>query len=127
MGSYRSVIKLRKRKRVIKKADKKHKLQKGNPHQRGVCQKVLKQNPRKPDSGTRSVCILRQSNKRRVRAFIPGEGHNLQEHGVVLVQGAKRKNLPGVSLKVIRGKFDIASVKGRTSSRSKYGTTKKDE
>ena len=91
---------------------------------RAVCLKVLKQNPRKPDSGTRSVCILRLSNNRRVRAFIPGEGHNLQEHGVVLVQGAKRKNLPGVSLKVIRGKFDLSSVADRTSSRSKYGTPK---
>ena len=77
--------------------------------------------PRKPNSALRKVARVRLSNKQEVTAYIPGEGHNLAEHGIVLVRGGRVKDLPGVKYKVIRGKFDTGGVVGRKTSRSSYG------
>ncbi len=94
----------------------------GNPQKRGVCVRVYTVTPKKPNSALRKVARVRLSNGVEVTAFIPGEGHNLQEHSVVLVRGGRVKDLPGVRYKVIRGALDAAGVEGRRQSRSKYGT-----
>ena len=94
------------------------------PFKRGICIKVFTATPKKPHSGLRKVVRVRLSNNQEVTAFIPGEGHNLQEHSVVLVKGAKMKDLPGVNYRVIRGKLDAGGVENRKQSRSKYGTKK---
>lgn len=94
----------------------------GNPQKRGVCVRVYTVTPKKPNSALRKVARVRLSNGIEVTAFIPGEGHNLQEHSVVLVRGGRVKDLPGVRYKVIRGALDAAGVEGRRQSRSKYGT-----
>ena len=93
-----------------------------SPFKRGVCIKVFTATPKKPHSGLRKVARVRLSNNQEVAAFIPGEGHNLQEHSVVLIKGAKLKDLPGVNYKVVRGRLDASGVEGRKQSRSKYGT-----
>jgi small subunit ribosomal protein S12 len=92
------------------------------PQKRGVCIRVYTTTPKKPNSALRKVSKVRLSNGREVIAYIPGEGHNLQEHSVVLVRGGRVKDLPGVKYHVVRGKFDCAGVEGRKQSRSKYGT-----
>ncbi len=92
------------------------------PQRRGVCIRVYTTTPKKPNSALRKVSKVRLSNGREVIAYIPGEGHNLQEHSVVLVRGGRVKDLPGVKYHVVRGKFDCAGVEGRKQSRSKYGT-----
>ena len=94
----------------------------GNPQKRGVCVRVYVVNPKKPNSAQRKVAKVRLSNGREVVAYIPGEGHNLQEHSVVLVRGGRVKDLPGVKYHIIRGKYDAAGVEGRKNSRSLYGT-----
>jgi small subunit ribosomal protein S12 len=94
----------------------------GNPQKKGITSKVITRTPKKPNSALRKVAKIRLSNKRRVEAYIPGEKHNLQEYGVVLMRGGRVKDLPGVKYHLIRGKFDLAGVKNRKSSRSKYGT-----
>lgn len=94
----------------------------GNPQKRGVCIKVYTVDPKKPNSALRKVAKVRLSNGREVVAYIPGEGHNLQEHSVVLVRGGRVKDLPGVKYHIIRGKYDSAGVEGRKNSRSLYGT-----
>jgi len=91
---------------------------------RGVCIRVYIVKPRKPNSANRKVCRLRLTNGREVTAFIPGEGHNLQEHSVVLIHGGGPNDLPGMRYRVIRGQQDTIGVKGRTVSRSRYGTKK---
>lgn len=91
------------------------------PQLKGVCLRTLTKNPKKPNSALRKVAKIRLSNKKVVYAHIPGEGHNLQEHGVVLVRGGRVPDLPGIKYKCIRGKFDLGGVVGRVSSRSKYG------
>jgi len=96
----------------------------GNPQKRGVCVRVYVVNPKKPNSAQRKVAKVRLSNGREVVAYIPGEGHNLQEHSVVLVRGGRVKDLPGVKYHIIRGKYDAAGVEGRRNSRSLYGTKK---
>lgn len=93
----------------------------GNPFKRGVCVRVMTQRPRKPDSSIRKVARVRLSNGFVVNAYIPGEGHNLQEHSVVLVRGGRVQSLPGVKYKCVRGVYDLAGVVGRLTSRSKYG------
>jgi len=95
-----------------------------SPFKRGICIKVFTATPKKPHSGLRKVARVRLSNNQEVTAFIPGEGHNLQEHSSVLVKGAKLKDLPGVNYRVIRGRLDASGVEGRKQSRSKYGTKK---
>ncbi|PIR59020.1 MAG: 30S ribosomal protein S12 [Candidatus Pacebacteria bacterium CG10_big_fil_rev_8_21_14_0_10_56_10] len=92
-----------------------------NPQKRGVCTLVKTMTPKKPNSALRKVARVRLSNKMEVTAYIPGEGHNLAEHSVVLVRGGRVKDLPGVKYHVVRGVFDAEGVKGRKTSRSKYG------
>ncbi len=96
----------------------------GCPQKRGVCIKVYTTTPKKPNSALRKVCRVRLTNNLEVTAYIPGEGHNLQEHSVVLIRGGRVKDLPGVRYHVIRGTLDCSGVKGRKTSRSKYGVKK---
>ncbi|ADY72846.1 30S ribosomal protein S12 [Desulfurobacterium thermolithotrophum] len=99
----------------------------GNPQKRGVCVRVFTTTPKKPNSALRKVARVRLSNGIEVTAYIPGIGHNLQEHSVVLVRGGRVKDLPGVRYKIIRGALDAAGVEGRKQSRSKYGTKRPKE
>ena len=92
-----------------------------NPQRRGVCVRVYTTTPKKPNSALRRVARVRLTNGIEVTAYIPGEGHNLQEHSVVLVRGGRVKDLPGVRYKVVRGALDTAGVANRKKSRSKYG------
>jgi len=94
----------------------------GAPQRRGVCLAVKTQTPKKPNSALRKVARVRLTNGQEVTAYIPGEGHNLQEHSVVLVRGGRVKDLPGVRYHIIRGTLDALGVEGRHRSRSKYGT-----
>jgi small subunit ribosomal protein S12 len=96
----------------------------GNPQCKGVCLKVFVRTPKKPNSALRKVAKLKLSNGRKVEAYIPGEGHNLQEYSVVLIRGGRTPDLPGVKYKLIRGKYDFQGVKNRKTSRSSYGTKK---
>lgn len=93
----------------------------GCPQRRGVCSRVYTQTPKKPNSALRKVCRVKLTNGYEVTAYIGGEGHNLQEHSVVLIRGGRVKDLPGVRYKVVRGNLDTAGVKNRKQSRSKYG------
>ena len=97
---------------------------KGSPQRRGVCIQVKTTTPKKPNSALRKIARVRLTNGIEVTAYIPGEGHNLQEHSVVLVRGGRVKDLPGVRYHVIRGTLDSAGVQDRKKSRSKYGTKK---
>ena len=92
------------------------------PQKRGVCTRVYTQTPKKPNSAMRKVARVRLTNGIEVTAYIPGEGHNLQEHSIVLIRGGRVKDLPGVRYHVLRGVLDASGVDGRTNSRSKYGT-----
>lgn len=94
----------------------------GAPQRRGVCTVVKTTTPKKPNSALRKIARVRLSNGIEVTAYIPGEGHNLQEHSVVLVRGGKVKDLPGVRYHIIRGTLDTAGVEGRGRGRSQYGT-----
>jgi len=96
----------------------------GNPQKRGVCIQVRTVSPKKPNSALRKVARVRLTNGREVTAYIPGEGHNLQEHSVVLVRGGRVKDLPGVRYHIVRGTLDTSGVEGRKQGRSKYGTKK---
>lgn len=93
-----------------------------NPQKRGVCVIVKTMPPKKPNSALRKVARVRLSNKQEVTAYIPGEGHNLAEHSIVLVRGGRVKDLPGVKYHIIRGKYDASGVEGKKQGRSKYGT-----
>jgi len=95
---------------------------KGAPQKRGVCTQVRTQTPKKPNSALRKVARVRLSNGIEVTAYIPGEGHTLQEHSVVLVRGGRVKDLPGVRYHIVRGTLDSDGVDGRSKGRSKYGT-----
>ncbi len=97
-----------------------------SPFKRGVCLKVFTTTPKKPNSALRKVARVRLSNGMEVTAYIPGEGHNLQEHSVVLIKGGRVRDLPGIRYKVVRGALDAAGVEGRKRGRSKYGTKKPD-
>ncbi|MEO0258402.1 MAG: 30S ribosomal protein S12 [candidate division WOR-3 bacterium] len=94
------------------------------PQRRGVCVRVYTTTPKKPNSALRKVARVRLTNKYEVTSYIPGEGHNLQEHSVVLIRGGRVKDLPGVRYHIIRGALDSAGVQNRKKSRSKYGTKK---
>ena len=100
---------------------------KGNPQKRGVCTRVYTTTPKKPNSALRKVARVRLTNNIEVNAYIPGEGHNLQEHSIVLIEGGRVKDLPGVRYHVVRGVLDPAGVEGRRTSRSRYGTKKPKE
>ena len=93
----------------------------GNPQKRGVCIQVMTRTPKKPNSALRKVAKVRLSNGKEVIAYIPGEGHNLQEHSIVLVRGGRVRDLPGVRYTIVRGTLDTQGVQGRKQSRSKYG------
>jgi small subunit ribosomal protein S12 len=94
------------------------------PQKRGVCTKVYTTTPKKPNSALRKVAKVRLTNKTEVIAYIPGEGHNLQEHSIVLVRGGRVKDLPGVRYHIVRGTLDTAGVDARRQRRSKYGAKK---
>lgn len=113
---------------------RKLKKQKGNtpalnscPQKRGVCTRVYTSTPKKPNSALRKVARVRLTNQMEVTAYIPGEGHNLQEHSIVLIRGGRVKDLPGVRYHIIRGTMDTAGVADRKRGRSKYGTRKPKE
>jgi small subunit ribosomal protein S12 len=96
----------------------------GCPQKRGVCTRVYTTTPKKPNSALRKVARVRLTNGMEVSTYIGGEGHNLQEHSVVLIRGGRVKDLPGVRYHIIRGALDASGVDGRNNSRSKYGTKK---
>ena len=108
------------RQRVVKKGTAP--ALKGCPQKRGVCTRVYTTTPKKPNSALRKVARVRLTNNIEVTAYIPGEGHNLQEHSIVLIRGGRVKDLPGVRYHIIRGALDASGVDGRNNSRSKYGT-----
>ena len=99
-------------------------LDQNSPQKRGVCTVVKTDTPRKPNSALRKIARVRLTNGIEVTAYIPGEGHNLQEHSVVLIRGGRVKDLPGVRYHIIRGTYDTQGVNGRMQGRSKYGTKK---
>ena len=94
------------------------------PQRRGVCVRVYTTTPKKPNSAMRKVARVRLTNSKEVNSYIPGEGHNLQEHSIVLVRGGRVKDLPGVRYKIIRAALDCAAVDGRAQARSRYGAKK---
>jgi small subunit ribosomal protein S12 len=94
---------------------------KGSPQKRGVCTRVYTTTPKKPNSALRKVARVRLTNGSEVAAYIPGEGHNLQEHSIVLIEGGRVKDLPGVRYHIVRGTLDTAGVSDRRTSRSRYG------
>ena len=112
---------VKKSRKIIKDKSKAPALQ-GNPQKRGVCVRVTTMTPRKPNSALRKIARVRLVNGMEVSAYIPGEGHNLQEHSVVMVRGGRVKDLAGIRYRIIRGALDTAGVEGRKQARSKYGT-----
>jgi small subunit ribosomal protein S12 len=107
--------------RELQKARNKVPAMQGNPQKRGVCTRVYTTTPKKPNSALRKVAKVRLTTGREVISYIPGEGHNLQEHSVVLIRGGRVRDLPGVRYHVLRGVLDTQGVKDRKQSRSKYG------
>ncbi len=107
------------RKKIVKKS-KSIDLE-GCPQKKGVCLQVMTRTPKKPNSALRKVARVRLTNGKEVTAYIPGEGHNLQEHSIVLIRGGRVRDLPGVKYHIMRGKLDTAGVDGRKRGRSKYG------
>jgi small subunit ribosomal protein S12 len=114
---------VRKGRKQIKKKSKSPVLE-SCPQKRGVCLSVKTQTPKKPNSALRKIARVRLSNNREVTAYIPGEGHNLQEHSIVLIRGGRVRDLPGVRYHIIRGTLDTSGVDGRKQQRSKYGQKK---
>ena len=98
--------------------------QKPAPFKRGVCLRVTTKTPKKPNSALRKVARVRLTNGQEVWAYIPGEGHNLQEHAVVMIRGGRVPDLPGVRYHIVRGRLDLQGVEGKKQARSKYGTKK---
>ena len=95
------------------------------PQKKGVCTKIFLRTPKKPNSALRKLVKLRLTNNKKVMAYIPGEGHTLQEYSTVIIRGGRVKDLPGIKYHFIRGKLDCNGIKGRKTARSKYGTKKK--
>src|SRR4051794_513616 len=114
---------VRKGRKVLKAKTKTPHLE-GSPQKRGVCTRVFTTTPKKPNSALRKVARVRLTNGQEVTSYIPGEGHNLQEHSVVLVRGGRVKDLPGVRYKIIRTALDTSGVNDRRQGRSKYGAKK---
>ena len=112
--------KKRKKKRQLNKTPALEKC----PQKRGFCTKLVLRTPKKPNSALRKIVKLRLSNKKQIYAYIPGEGHSLQEYSNVLIRGGRVKDLPGIKYHLVRGKLDFSGLKGRKTSRSKYGTKK---
>jgi len=94
------------------------------PQKRGICSKLVLRTPKKPNSALRKIVKLRLSNNKMVYAYIPGEGHNLQEYSIVIIRGGRVKDLPGIKYHLVRGKLDFSGIPSRKTSRSKYGTKK---
>lgn len=111
---------IKKGRKRVKKKTKSPALQKC-PHKRGVCLNVRTQTPKKPNSALRKIARIRLSNGKEVTGYIPGVGHNLQEHSIVMIRGGRVKDLPGVRFHIVRGKLDTSGVENRKQSRSKYG------
>jgi small subunit ribosomal protein S12 len=120
-----TISQLVRRGRDVQKAKTKAPALMGCPQRRGVCTRVYTTTPKKPNSALRKVARVRLTNTIEVTAYIPGEGHNLQEHSIVLVRGGRVKDLPGVRYHIIRGALDASGVEDRKKSRSKYGTKMK--
>jgi small subunit ribosomal protein S12 len=114
---------VRKGRKVVKAKNKAPALE-ACPQKRGVCTRVYTTTPKKPNSALRKVARVRLTNGHEVTAYIPGEGHNLQEHSIVLIRGGRIKDIPGVRYHIIRGTLDTSGVDERKKSRSKYGTKK---
>ena len=108
----------RKKKRKINKTPALEKC----PQKRGICSKLVLRTPKKPNSALRKIVKLRLSNDKMVYAYIPGEGHNLQEYSIVVIRGGRVKDLPGIKYHLVRGKLDFSGIPTRKTSRSKYGT-----
>ena len=119
-----TINQLLKKKRIKPKVRDKVPALEKSPQKRGVCLKVYTTTPKKPNSALRKVARVRLSNGHEVTSYIPGEGHNLQEHSVVLIRGGRVKDLPGVRYHIVRGSLDTAGVDDRRTSRSRYGTKK---
>ena len=117
---------IRRSRRDVSKKEKSPAL-KSNPFRRGVCTRVYTTTPKKPNSALRKVAKVRLTNQFEVIAYIPGEGHNLQEHSIVLVRGGRVKDLPGVRYHIVRGTLDAGGVEKRRVSRSKYGVKRPKE
>lgn len=93
-----------------------------NPQKKGICLKIFLRTPKKPNSALRKLARLRLTNNKKITAYIPGEGHKLQEYSTVLIRGGRVKDLPGIKYTIVRGKLDFEGLKNRKTSRSKYGT-----
>jgi small subunit ribosomal protein S12 len=119
-----TINQLCRKKRLAKKKRNKTPALQSCPQKKGVCTKIFLRTPKKPNSALRKLAKLRLTNDKRITAYIPGEGHNLQEYSTVLVRGGRVKDLPGVKYHLIRGKLDLSGLKNRKTSRSKYGTKK---
>lgn len=117
-----TINQLCKKKRKLKKKLKKTPALEQCPQKKGVCTKVFLRTPKKPNSALRKLAKLRLTNNKRIIAYIPGEGHNLQEYSTVIIRGGRVKDLPGIKYHLIRGKLDLLGLKNRKTSRSKYGT-----
>lgn len=110
--------------RISKKRSARRPALENSPQRKGVCLKVFVRSPKKPNSALRKVSRVRLTNKRVITAYIPGEGHSLQEHSTVLIRGGRVKDLPGVKYHIVRGVFDLGGLQKRKQGRSKYGTSK---
>ena len=117
-----NVLQLIRNGRIKKKVRTSAPALKGNPQKRGICTRVYTTTPKKPNSALRKVARVRLTNAMEVTSYIPGIGHNLQEHSVVLIRGGRVRDLPGVKFHIIRGKLDTGGIEKRRTSRSKYGT-----
>ncbi len=122
MSSTINQLFLQKQKRIKKKKINKSPALKKCPQRKGICLKVYTKTPKKPNSALRKVAKVRLTSKYTIITYIPGIGHNLQEHSIVLVRGGRVQDLPGVKYHMIRGKYDLLGILNRKSSRSKYGT-----
>src|SRR5437867_11910064 len=120
-----TINQLVKRGRALQRAKQAAPALQGSPQKRGGCTRVYTTTPKKPHSALRKVARVRLTNGVEVTCYIPGEGHNLQEHSIVLIRGGRVKDLPGVRYHIVRGTLDASGVTGRKKSRSKYGTKSK--
>ena len=117
-----TINQLCKKKRINKKKRIKTPALEKCPQKKGICLKLILRTPKKPNSALRKLVRLRLTNNKKIMAYIPGEGHNIQEYSTVLIRGGRVKDLPGIKYHLIRGKLDLQGLKKRKTSRSKYGT-----
>lgn len=119
-----TINQLCKTKRLVKVQRNKVPALQSSPQKKGICLKIFLRTPKKPNSALRKLARLKLTNGKRITAYIPGEGHKLQEYSTVLVRGGRVKDLPGIKYTLVRGKLDFSGLKNRKTSRSKYGTKK---